>query len=59
MTPRRAAKAYVGALVAALSYAVPVVDDGLLPSEGLGIILAALVGFQAVYWVSNPTSDDG
>jgi len=59
MTPRRAAKAYVGALVAALSYAVPVVDDGLLPSEALGIILAALVGFQAVYWVSNPTSDDG
>jgi len=59
MTLRRAAKAYVGAAVAALSYAVPVVDDGILPSEALGVVLAALVGFQAVYWVSNTTSDDG
>jgi len=59
VTPRKAAKAYVGALVAALSYAVPIVDDGLLPSEAVGIVLAALVGFQAVYWVSNPPSADG
>lgn len=47
------AKAIVGALVAAASFAAPVVDDGLAPSEVLGILLAALVGFQTVYWTSN------
>ena len=46
-------KAIVGALVAALSYAIPVIDDGLAASEVLGIVLAAVVGFQAVYWTSN------
>ena len=59
MLSARAAKAYVGGAVAALSYAVPVVDDGMLPSEVLGVLLAALVGFQAVYWVSNPPTSDG
>lgn len=47
------AKAIVGGLVAALSFAVPVVDDGLAVSEVLGITLAALVGFQGVYWTRN------
>lgn len=46
-------KAIVAGLVAGLSFAVPVVDDGVLPSEGLGIVLAALIGWQAVYWTSN------
>lgn len=46
-------KAIVAALVAALSYAVPVVDDGLAASEVLGIVLAAVVAFEAVYWTSN------
>lgn len=36
--------ALVAGLVAALSYAIPVVDDGLLASEVLGIVLAGLVG---------------
>lgn len=47
------AKAIAGALVAGLSFAVPVVDDGLATSEVLGIMLAALVGFQSVYWTRN------
>lgn len=46
-------KAIVAGLVAGISYAVPVVDDGLVPSEGLGIALAALVAWQAVYWTPN------
>ena len=46
-------KAIVAGAVAGLSFAVPVVDDGVLPSEGLGIVLAALIGWQAVYWTSN------
>ena len=55
------AKAIMGAVVAGLSFAVPVVDDGVLLSEALGIALAALVGFQGVYWVSNTGTgeDDG
>ena len=35
---------------AALAYAIPVVDDGLVPSEALGIVLAGLTGWSAVYW---------
>lgn len=49
------AKAIVGGLVAGLSFAIPVVDDGLVPSEVLGIALATLTGFTAVYWTSNKT----
>jgi hypothetical protein len=49
-------KAVVAGLVAGLSFAVPVVDDGLAASEGLGIVLAALVGWQTVYWTKNRTS---
>lgn len=60
MLSAKAAKAYVGGAIAALSYAVPVVDDGLAVSEALGVLLAALAGFQGVYWVTNkaapPTS---
>ena len=46
-------KAIVGALVAALSFAVPIVDDGLVPSEVIGIVLAFLVGLGATYAVPN------
>lgn len=46
----RSAKAIVASAVAGLSFAIPVVDDGLAASEALGIVLAAIVGFQAVYW---------
>lgn len=54
---KAAAKAVVGGVVAALSYAVPIVDDGLSTGEGLGIALAAVVGFQAVYWTTNTPAD--
>lgn len=53
MLSARAAKAYTSAAVAALAFAAPVVDDGLSASESLGIISAAVVAFQAVYWTTN------
>lgn len=46
-------KAITAGIVAGLSYAIPVVDDGLSAAEGLGIVLAAVVGWQAVYWTTN------
>lgn len=57
MLSARAAKAYVGAAVAAIAFATPVVDDGLAASEALGIAGAALVAFQAVFWTSNSKAD--
>jgi threonine/homoserine efflux transporter RhtA len=53
MTKFKATKAWVAAAIAGLSFAVPVVDDGLSLSEALGCLLAALAGFQAVYWTTN------
>jgi hypothetical protein len=53
MLSARAAKAYVGAAVAAASSLAPVVDDGLTAGESLIAVGAALVAFQAVYWTSN------
>lgn len=47
------AKAIVGGIIAALSFAIPVVDDGLLVSEVLGILLAGLTGTGLVYAVPN------
>jgi membrane protease YdiL (CAAX protease family) len=47
---RRTAKAYVAAAVAAITFAIPLSDDGLKPSEALGIALSGLVAWQAVYW---------
>lgn len=54
-----AAKAWVAAVVAALSFAVPVVDDGLVVSEALGILLAAVVAWQGVYWTPNRAAYSG
>ena len=51
--PAEYAKAIVGALVAGASFAIPVVDDGLVASEVLGILVAALVAFTAVWGVPN------
>lgn len=53
MASPAAAKAYVAAGIAALAFAVPVVDDGLAVSEALGILSAALVAFQGVFWTTN------
>lgn len=42
-------KAIAGGAAAALAFAIPCVDDGLLLSEGLGIALAFLTGLGIVY----------
>ena len=47
------AKAIAGAATAAIAFAVPVVDDGLVASEVLGILGAGLAGFLLVYNVPN------
>lgn len=47
------AKALAAAATAAIAFAIPVVDDGLKPSEVLGIIGAALAGLGFVYAVPN------
>lgn len=54
----RQLKAIVAGLVAGLSFLAPGVDDGLLWSEGIGAVLATLVGWQAVYWTSNRLDPD-
>lgn len=58
MASARAAKAYVSSAVAALAFAIPVVDDGLTASDALGIASAALVAFQLTYWTSNAKAPD-
>jgi hypothetical protein len=57
MLSRKSTKAFVGGAVAALAFAIPVVDDGVVMSEGLGIVSAFVVGFQTVYWVRNREHD--
>lgn len=47
------AKSILSGVIAAVSFAIPVVDDGLVPSEILGIALAGLVGLGVVYAVPN------
>ncbi|WP_028654885.1 hypothetical protein [Nocardioides sp. J54] len=49
------AKALVAAATAAIAFAIPIVDDGLKPSEVLGIIGAGLAGLGIVYAVPNRT----
>lgn len=58
-TVARYRKAIVGGTAAALSYAIPVVDDGLLASEVLGIVLAGLIGSGLVAAVSNAPAEPG
>lgn len=45
----RVSKAIAGGLAAGLAFAIPVVDDGLVPSEVLGIALAIIGGLGIVY----------
>jgi len=47
------AKSILAGVIAACSFAVPVVDDGLVASEVLGIILAGLTGLGVVFAVPN------
>lgn len=46
---RPISKAIAGGLVGGISFAIPVVDDGVMPSEALGIALAFLLGLGIVY----------
>ncbi len=47
------AKSALSGIIAACSFAIPVVDDGLVPSEALGILVAGLIGLGVVYAVPN------
>lgn len=47
------AKAILAGLAAAISFAIPCVDDGLTASESLGIALAGLTALGIVYQVPN------
>lgn len=53
MKPQQYAKALVGALIAALSALIPVMEDGLTTTEVLTAVVAALVGLSAVFAVPN------
>ena len=57
MLSAKAAKAYCASAIAAVSFLVPVMDDGLSLPELLGALGAALAAFQGTYWVSNAGSD--
>jgi hypothetical protein len=48
-------KAVAAGVAAGLAFAIPVVDDGLVASEILGIALAILGGAGIVYRVPNKT----
>ena len=52
------AKAVAGAIIAGASAAIPMVDDGLTPSEVLGILVAFLTGLVGVYSVKNESIDE-
>ena len=52
-TRTKPTNAILAALAAALSFAIPVIDDGLAPSEVLGIALAGLTAGGVVYGVRN------
>lgn len=46
-------KAVAGGIATGLAFAIPVVDNGIVPSEALGIALAVLTGAGIVYGVPN------
>lgn len=47
------AKAIVAGLAAAIAFAIPIVDDGLVASEVLGILAAFLAGGGVTWTVPN------
>lgn len=53
MKPSRYMKAIVGGVIAGLSALIPLAGDGISMVDALGAALAALVGFQGVYWTEN------
>lgn len=52
-TIRYAAKAWVAAIVAGLSSAIPLSDNGFTEGEWLLVALAFTIGFQSTYWTEN------
>jgi hypothetical protein len=52
------AKALLAALIALLSALAPVLDDGLTASELVGVVVAALIAYGAVFGVRNGASPD-
>lgn len=53
MASERAMKAWVAGAIAGLTFGIPQSADGVSLADGLGALLAFLVGFQGTYWVSN------
>lgn len=53
------AKSIMAGLAAAISFAIPVVDNGITPSEGLGILLAGLTAGGIVWTVPNKPATPG
>lgn len=49
MNVKSISKAIAGGLATGLAFAIPIVDDGLKWSEGLGIAAAFLAGLGIVY----------
>lgn len=56
--PATYAKAIAGAALAAATCAIPLVDDGLTPSEGLSILVAALTVLAGVWAIPNAKTGD-
>jgi hypothetical protein len=52
------AKAILAGLIALLSALVPVLDDGVTSAELLGVVVAALVAYGAVFELPNGASPD-
>jgi hypothetical protein len=52
------AKAILAGLIALLSALAPVVDDGVTLAELLGVLVAGLVAYGAVFGVRNGASPD-
>ena len=65
MLSERAMKAWVAGAIAGLTFGIPQAADGVSLVDGLGSLLAFLVGFQGTYWVTNyddredPAEGDG
>jgi hypothetical protein len=57
MASTQSAKAFVAALLAAISSAAVAAPDGFTTAEILTILGAIVLTFQATYWVSNASGE--
>jgi hypothetical protein len=55
---RQQVKAILAGLIALLSALVPVLDDGVTSAELLGVVVAGLVAYGAVFELPNGASPD-